>query len=356
MIEYVLNQLVRLVSIPSVSGQEGEILFYLEEELTNLGVVFERQRVEGSWYNILVGEIENPSLIIAAHVDTVAPVDGIPPKPLVEGEFIKGLGVLDDKCGVATLLGLCKTFGKELEVKGVLLAFLVDEEKSGLGSETLASEIKAGGAVVIEPTNFTLCIKEAGSVEFLVDVRGKAAHGSCVEEGENAIHKALELIKGFDNLSFVGKKDKDTGVSCYTIFKISGGDDELRIPEKCVFKVDFRLTPKEDVKSVIKEVETYLESRNVNFSILDISPGFVIPEDTPSVELLKYAFREVVGKDPVISGMKSWTDAQNFVARGIPAVVFGPGELSICHTSDEKVKISEIELFVKIMEKLINLL
>ncbi|NPA15082.1 MAG: M20/M25/M40 family metallo-hydrolase [Deferribacteres bacterium] len=356
MVEYVLNQLVRLVSIPSVSGQEGELLFYLEEELANLAVDFERQRVEGSWYNILVGKTQEPSLIIAAHVDTVAPVDGIPPKPLVEDGFIKGLGVVDDKCGVATMLGLCRAFGKELADKGVLLAFLVDEEKSGLGSETLADSVKAGGAIVIEPTSFALCVKEAGSVEFFVDVRGKAAHGSCVEEGENAIHRALEVIKGFDSLSFIGKEDRETGTSCYTVFKIAGGDDELRIPDRCTFKVDFRLVPDEDVEAVIKEVGDYLRGKDAGFGVLDVSPGFVVPEDAPVVSLLKSAFEEASGRKPVVSGMKSWTDAQNFVARGIPAVVFGPGELSVCHTPYERIRISDVELFVKTMEKLITLL
>ncbi len=354
MVDYVLNQLLRLVSIPSVSGQEGEILFYIEEELFRIGVSFERQRVEGSWYNLLVGDVQNPDLIIAAHVDTVAPLDGMPPKPVVEDGFIKGLGVLDDKVGVASLLGLCNIFREGIEKKGVLLAFLVDEEKSGLGSETLASSIKAKGALIIEPTDFTICVKEAGSVEFFVSVYGKSAHGSCVESGENAIHKAIEIISAFNTLSFMGKNDPDIGNSSFNIFKISGGDDELRVPERCIFKVDFRLLPHQDVEDVIEEVSIYLKNHGADFNIIDISPGFEISKEEFVVRLLCEAVRSVLGREPVISGIKSWTDAQHFVKHGIPSVVFGPGNLSVCHTAEERVSIEDVGSFVELLKKVVE--
>lgn len=122
---YVVNQLLNLVSIPSVTGQEGEILFYLEEELTSEEVSFERQRIEGGWYNLLVGDVESPKYVIAAHLDTVPPMDGMPPKPVMEGDFVKGLGACDDKAGVAVMAGLAVEFGDELKDKGVFcLPFL----------------------------------------------------------------------------------------------------------------------------------------------------------------------------------------------------------------------------------------
>ncbi len=337
-----INQLVSLVSIPSVTGQEGEILFFLEEDFAARGVDFERQRVEGGWYNILVGEVEKPKFIIAAHVDTVPPLDGTPPRPIVEGNVIKGLGAADDKAGVAVMWALAAEFKEALKKKGILLAFLVDEEKTGMGSWTLVNEVSAEGAIVIEPTGLEICTFEAGSLEVVVDVKGKAAHGSCVEEGENSIHRALDIIKGFDGLSFVGKSYPGIGRCSYSIMSISSGDFELRIPDRCSFMVDFRLSPDEDVERAVDELVGYLKKVGASYRFVDISPGFVVSENEEVVSLLKFAYRNALAREPVVGGMRSWTDAEHFVRKGIPAVVFGPGELWVCHTPDERVSVSQV--------------
>ena len=352
---YVVNQLLNLISIPSVTGQEGEILFYIEEELASEDVPFERQRVEGGWYNLLVGAVESPRFVIAAHLDTVPPADGMPPKPVVEGDYVKGLGSADDKAGVAVMCGLAVEFGEELADKGVLLAFLVDEEKTGMGSWTLVQELKCEGAIVLEPTGLQICAFEAGSLELVVDVEGRAAHGSCVEEGENSIHKALKVIEGFNKLSFVGKEYPGIGKSTYSIMSINSGDFELRIPQKCSFMVDFRLNPDEDVDRAVHELTTYLKGCGAKYRFIDISPGFELPQDTQVLTLLKKAYETALAQSPLVGGMKSWTDAEHFVRKGIPAVVFGPGELWLCHTPEERVPVSQVLDCYKVLKKFVEL-
>ena len=352
---YIVNQLLNLVSIPSVTGQEGEILFYIEEELTSEDIPFERQRIEGGWYNLLVGETEKPKIVIAAHVDTVPPWDNMPPKPVVEGNHIKGLGAADDKAGVAVMLALASEFGEQLKERSVLLAFLVDEEKTGMGSWTLVQEIEADGAVVIEPTSLQICAFEAGSLELVVEVEGKAAHGSCVEEGENSIHKAIDIISGFSKLSFVGKDFPGIGKSTYSVMSINSGDFELRIPQRCTFMVDFRLSPDEDVEKAVDELTGYLRDKGAKYRFVDISPGYVLPEETEVLSLMKEAYRRALAQPPVVGGMKSWTDAEHFVREGIPAVVFGPGELWLCHTPQEMVPTQQVIDCYRVLKKLIEL-
>ncbi len=339
---YIVNQLLNLVSIPSVTGQEGEILFYLEEEFASKGVDFERQRVETGWYNILVGECEEPNYVIAAHVDTVPPMDGCPPKPVVDGDWVRGLGAADDKAAVAVMCALAVEFADSLKDKKVLFAFLVDEEKTGLGSMALVGNITAKGAVVLEPTELRICAFEAGSLELVVEVEGRAAHGSCVEEGQNSIHRAIEIISGFSQLSFVGKDYPGIGKSTYSVMSISSGDFELRIPHRCSFMVDFRLCPDEDVQRAVDELVDYLKRQGASYRFVDVSPGFCLSEDEEILRRLKESYWRALGKEPVIGGMKSWTDAEHFVRKGIPAVVFGPGQLWMCHTPDEGVNVKEV--------------
>ena len=123
--EFLVDQLVKLVAIPSVSGEEGPILGYLEDFLTGLGIEALRQRAEDQWYNLLVNPREENRLILAAHVDTVPPLDGLPPQPRVEDQAVWGLGACDDKSGVVILMALLVRFASDLDRLPVTFAFLV---------------------------------------------------------------------------------------------------------------------------------------------------------------------------------------------------------------------------------------
>jgi len=49
--------------------------------------------------------------------------------------------------------------------------------------------------------------------------------------------------------------------------------------------------------------------------------------------------------------MKSWTDALNLKER-FDVVVWGPGELPLCHTKEEKIKIEDIKKTIEVLIKL----
>lgn len=357
--KYIVSQLLRLISIPSVTGQEGDILFYIEEEIEKLALEYVRQKVEGSYYNILVGNFENPRWLICAHVDTVSPVDMMPPRATISDGFIYGLGACDDKAGVSILLALLKEFRDALVEKGVLIAFTVDEEKNGKGSKELAHyldglETDVKGAIVIEPTEMAIAVSQDGSIEVFCFVEGRFAHGSCLEDGDNAIIKAINLIKDFDSLGFLKSYNPLTGKSLYNVLFFSGGSEEFRVPSSARFLVDFRIAPKVNVEDAVNELAEFFKKYNVAYEFRDISPGFVISEDEEIVKRLKDAYVKACCFLPVIGGMKSWTDAENFYAVGIPTVIFGPGKLKDAHTPWENVAIDEIVKSYKVLSTFVR--
>ena len=65
--------------------------------------------------------------------------------------------------------------------------------------------------------------------------------------------------------------------------------------------------------------------------------------DTPIVGTLTRAVAAVRGTPPGIAGFTGITDARFYLNdAGIPAVICGPGSLSVAHTADEWVGLDEL--------------
>lgn len=352
--EFLVEQLVRLVAIPSVSGEEGMILGFLEDFLTGLGIQALRQRVENQWYNLLVNHREENRLILTAHVDTIPPLNGLPPTPAVKEGAVWGLGSCDDKAGVAILMGLLVRFAGELERLPVTFAFLVDEEDQGRGSEVLAKGELPPWGIVLEPTELKICICEAGSLEIEFTTRGKMAHGSEVEKGENAIEKALTLLERLKTLPFLQEEDPLLGKSIMNILYLSGGDGTLRIPYQCQGLVDFRILPHQNIENAAIEITRILKEEGTDYTFKDVSMPFRIDPKAWIIQALGQALEETTGQKAILGGMKSWTDAAHLLEGGTQPVTFGPGYLPTCHTPQEKVDIKELTLAYRTLERLLE--
>ncbi len=344
-----------LASIPSPSGEERAILEYLTGRLEDHGFQVRKQKVPDRFYNLVVNEDERHELLITTHVDTVPPWLGIFP-PRIRNDTLEGLGVCDAKAGVAIMLTLLEERRRQGKPIPATFAFVVDEEREGQGSAVLAREKLPPWAVVLEPTNLKIAVAEGGSVEFEIRVRGRAAHGSCLPEGENAIEKAIDLVSRLKRLPFLYSEHPLVGPGGLNVERFSGGDGELRVPDLCILEIDFRILPGQRTEEVIEEIKKVLEEDPyVSYVIKDVSEPFAIPRESAFVKKICQAFRESLGKEPELSGMPSWTDAAHLYAAGVEPVVFGPGELARCHTPEETIDLSEVVEAFLVLDKLLDL-
>ena len=114
-----------------------------------------------------------------------------------DGDVVRALGAADCKGSViAFALGmlLAREEGVDLPSMPVALGICVDEELLGRGSIVMAGAIAPRFVVAGEPSRLEVGIAEAGFVDVRCRVRGRAAHGSFPELGDNAIEKAARLI------------------------------------------------------------------------------------------------------------------------------------------------------------------
>ncbi len=301
--------LKELVEIESQSGREDRLKAFVSSYLEERGYSI----VEGNYY---VATKCRSDLIVATHLDTVA----VKRRFSTDGVYAYGTGVCDAKASIAAMLQAAE--------KGVpyTLAFFCDEEEGGKGSEEFAGSWKWGRmAVVMEPTNMAIASRHYGSLDLMVEVLGKESHGSTPEMGVNAIERAFELIERLKNLP------KCTA----TPLKIEGGSDEYVIPSRCRVWLDILLEPEVRVEEFLGRlgfIEDYGSFR-VEFAYSGFESGEV-------AHFLEEAVRRA-GLGVKHAEMRSWTDALNLVRR-FDCVVWGPGELHLCHTYEERVKLEDI--------------
>ena len=351
------EELYRLVAIRSESGQEQEILAYLEHRLQAIGFTPFRQNVLDNRYNLIWTASPYPKVLFSAHVDTVSAF-GHPElySPKIQDGRLYGRGSVDTKAGIAALiLALEAAHENGIKVNDCAFALTVDEEQEGLGSKLLPEVVKAEGAIVFEPTELIICPIEAGSIEVRIELTGTPAHGGDFEAGDNPIMNAISLIDSFKELNFVKEYHPLIGEGGFNIMEIRGGGNALIVPHKCELFVDFRVLPGRDVEDAKRELIQLFENKGAKWQLVDIDPPFELEKDEPIVRVMEQSYKKALGKNPEFGAIKSWTDAGNLVSGGIPSVVFGPGKLAVAHTPYEHVDLNEVVAMTKVLFETIRL-
>jgi acetylornithine deacetylase/succinyl-diaminopimelate desuccinylase-like protein len=133
--------------------------------------------------------------------------------------------------------------------------------------------------------------------------------------------------------------------------EVRGGRPILLVPDRCELTVDFRILPGQDIAAAEEELRALLAQEGATLEVVDASPPYSLRGTEAVVELMREAYQEVLRREALLGGMKSWTDAQHLVAAGIPAVVFGPGDLAVSHTAWENVPVEEVVQAARVLAR-----
>ncbi len=374
----ILRDLVRLPSVNPMGRDlrgpeiyEHQVTAYLEDFLRGLGVPCERQPVAPLRENV-VGRYEPPgaawTLVLEAHQDTV-PVDGMTVEPFaarVEGGRMYGRGACDVKGGMAAMLAAFARVVRERPAGAarVVLAFTVDEESTFQGVQRLVRDDLRGGcagpvgAVVAEPTGLDIVNAHKGVVRWDLTTSGRSCHSSRPEEGVNAIYRMgtlLPLVERYAGELRALRVDPRLGAATLSVGRIEGGASANTVPDRCRAEIDRRVLPGEDPSAAPRELADYLRERSdVPFecSPLRLSCPSLAPDGSAELTArLGRAADAVVGRHEV-HAVAYGTDASTLSLAGVPAVVFGPGDIARAHTCDEWVPLDEVEQAAEVLFRL----
>jgi acetylornithine deacetylase len=246
----------------------------------------------------------------------------------------------------------------------VVIAAVADEEYESTGTRALVARgVRAGAAVVTEPTRLAIMPAHRGFVWIDVTVHGRAAHGSRYDLGVDAIRHAGLLLAELDlheRETLVRRVHPLLGHPSLHASHIEGGIGMSTYPDRCVLKLERRTVPGESVPMVMDElrvacdkVRALAPAMRADVSVIFAQGPSDVPVEAPIVRALAAALEES-GESVRIEGMSAWTDAAILNDAGIPAICFGPGDITLAHAPEEWVDIREIERATVVLTSLIG--
>ena len=378
-----------LVRERSVTGEEGEAQGIVKDKLRSLGasVDFWRPRPRDfRGYEAFIAEERNVGLrpnvvgrfrgsdskkVLAfnGHIDVVPEGDPAswhhqPYGAVVVGGRLFGRGACDMKGGLAATIFAVESFleaGAPLR-NDVLIESIIGEESGGSGTlATILRGYRPDATIIAEPTNLELNIAQAGCLMFRLEIRGKAAHGASRYMGVSAVEKFQPVLAGLQGLEERRAKMKRLALYAgvpnpvtLSIGTVHAGNWDSTVPETLVAEGRYGAWPGEPLAEARSMFEKAVDAASSKDDWLAEHPPRITwfgPQwESAALRpthwlcgLLQRAYHDALGGRPRLSGITGGTDMRLFtgVARK-PALLFGPGDDSTAHFSDEYVEVKDL--------------
>lgn len=408
--ENLLVELVRVKSVnpefPGITvgeydGGEARVNAILKDRFEDAGL--ETHTVEAvsgrpNLVGVRPGSGEGRSLAVNGHVDTVAPLRlsewdmADPWEPEIRERILWGLGTTDMKAGLAAMWLAAKAMSEaELSLAGDFqLHSVVGEETMShhLGTTAvLDAGFTTDGAIVAEgtsspPLDLNICNTAAGNYLFHIHIKGKATHWSLRNQairaggagdaiGVNAIDKAVYVYSAMRQLEDQWAFTKRHEQFSPGFFIINPGvlradigiEAPPYLPDRA--RIDYLLSfpPGADSNEIMSEVENHifaacqldpwLKEHPVVFEWENTwPPAFTDPRSPFVSEVI--AARGLLGSESASGRVEAahaigaQTDASFYEAKGVPAIVCGPGDMRFAHSANEQVNLDLVSEAAKL--------
>ena len=323
-------RLMALCAAETTSGQEDVGLPVLRELLRELGATLVEQAVADGRTNLLA-LWGRPRVLFSTHLDTVPPYF----LPRIEGEALIGRGACDAKGQIVAQLAAVKTLLDEGR-EGLAWLGVVGEETDSAGASAalgLADHLQELKVLINgEPTELKLATGQRGVQHLRLACEGRAAHSGSPGLGHNATWPLLDWLQRL--------REQPRPV------------DGLLGPELWNLGL---LQAGEALNSVPAKAEAHLMARTVPGStLLEEVRRLAPPEGSVDLRLDEPAdlYPPVPGFD--LSPMPFGSDAPTLRAlvRDRTVVLAGPGSITVAHTLDERLTLTDLEAGVDLNRRL----
>lgn len=213
-------------------------------------------------------------ILLIAHMDTVYPRGMLAQQPFrVDGDRAYGLGIADDKQGVALILHVVAILkAMDFRPYGALTVLINgDEEISSPASRSVLTALGAEHDAVLSfegsrADNDTLALATSGIAAVTLNVRGRASHsGGAPERGVNALYELAHQILQTKDLSkpAVGLKMNWT--------MAQAGVTRNMIPPGASAVADVRVLRVEDYDGIEREVREKIKNKLLPESTVEMN-------------------------------------------------------------------------------------
>ena len=366
-----------LVRIPSVfrpeeaDGNEVHVARFVTDYLERAGFETRTEEVAPGRPNVWAvweGSRPGKTLLFEAHTDVVT--EGSPEQwnhPPFDAERdggrIYGRGACDTKGNLAAAVVAVRAVKDSgVPFPGTLvLCHPVDEEGMMSGIKAFIENGHAEGvdaAVICEPEENQLCLKQKGALRAEVTVRGRMAHGAMPLSGVNPVTRAARFVVAVEELEREEVKrhgeDLFLGYPSLTPTILMGpdcGEPQINvIPASAYVALDIRTVPAQSHEELVGRLEDILaklKSEDPDFDatleVIEERPPTETAKDEPLVSAMARASTYLTGDEPRYNGVPGATDGTFLSAwAGIPIVTTGAGKREVPHHADEWVDEEEL--------------
>ncbi|HEX9438428.1 MAG TPA: M20 family metallopeptidase [Roseiflexaceae bacterium] len=318
---------------------------------------------------------DGPLLLFEGHTDVVTPGDlaawhhdpfgaEIVPSEAAGRGRLYGRGAADMKAGVAAMLFAARA----IQLAGapfagrIRLLIPVDEEGLMLGVKALVARGHADGAdgaIICEPEQREVCVAQKGSLRLRLLSYGRIAHGAMPETGVNALAGMARLLVRVLDLETQLQAEYGAHPLLGRPYisptaaraPLSGDASQINcLPDLCDAFLDIRSLPSMSHTALIAQLRGLMEAVRADhppyrfdLETIDDRPATEIATDHPLVQAVVSAHQRVYGVAPTYGGVPGSTDGTILARdRGVPVVVYGPGDKLIPHQPDEFVDLDEV--------------
>lgn len=333
---------------------------------------------DGTKTNLIVsfGPLDAPGgVVLSGHTDVV-PVDGqdwrTDPWVLTERDGrLYGRGTCDMKGFAACALALAPAMARANLTAPIHIALSYDEEIGCLGAPSLVEVLnqhyaKPEAVIIGEPSDMGVVSGQKGLSTFQIEITGRAAHSSQVQQGVSAIMEAVPLLANLRALAEEVRAAAPTNSpfeppgTTVTIGLIDGGTASNILAQACNITWDMRFEVGDDpqahearVAAWVAEVDASIKARapegGAHMVRRSLSPAMA-PETQGAAEALA---RALTG-DNTTRAVAYATEGGIFQGGGLSTVICGPGSILQAHQADEFIEISQLAAGCEFMERLVK--
>jgi putative selenium metabolism hydrolase len=363
-----INFLLEIISIPSLSGHEKNIAKRIKVEMEK--TLFDEVYIDT--IGNVIGKIGNGpiNILYDSHMDTVSVGDintwsRDPFLGEIKDGYIYGRGASDSKAGLAGMVYAGKLIKELISEKQshnftlYVIGTVQEEDCTGCALKYAINNSLARPDYVIlsEPTGLNINCGHRGKIELIITKKGKTCSSSSPHLGVNPIYEIQPLIVEIEELNKKLKEDK-LGRATIAITNLECEIISLNsIPNSVTIYVDRRLILGENKETVISEIKNLKNFKNCEIKIANYSKAsytsVVMEEEkyynswllNSGHDLIQKAsdcFKIVFNKEAKFG---TWGIGTNGVGSmgvlGIPTIGLGPSREKHAHTIDDKVAVDE---------------
>ncbi|CAA9561789.1 MAG: Acetylornithine deacetylase [uncultured Thermomicrobiales bacterium] len=343
---HVLELAASIAEVPAPTGEEAPRARFVAGLLRAegaAGVAGVAEDAIGDVVAVLPGTLRSPTVLIAAHTDTVFPA-GTPIRVAASEGRLAAPGIGDNSLGVAALValpGMLRAMGATPAVSLVLAATVGEEGLGNLrgiravvdGRDDIAAALALEGHNLGRVTHIAV-----GSRRLRVTLHGPGGHSWGDHGRPSAIHALGRLVAALDEipLSDAPKTTLNVGV-------VEGGLSVNTIAPTASLLLDLRSTDASALAALSAAVERRCAAVgggvSVEVDVLGDRPAGVVPPGAPVVRRAAEAL-SALGMQAVCDA--SSTDANIPISRGIPAVCLGLTTGGNAHRTDEFIDVAPV--------------